>query len=551
MGSRLKGAKKITLKSTNLNVVFVNSEAATSEKIVFFSPQKKGKAVVTAKVTTSSGTKTYKFRIGVKTDPPAASSSKKTTKKTVKKYTVTFKPNKGTVSKKSKKVEKNGKYGSLPTPKRNYYSFTGWYTKSSGGKKVTSKTKIVKNANHKLYAHWKAKKYTVTYKLNGGTNNSKNKKHFTVETSKFSLYSPKRSGYDFGGWYKDSAFKTKITQIKKGTHSSITVYARWIKRLLVDYDITNVKEADVNKVFTALKSGVISAEKVNDTWNYKFTKGNNAVLIPVTFFYDESDSDNPIWFNDKMKNTLNTGYNSADGNSGDSANFLVRNLGFTYFPEGSNNIYTQCYYQNFYKLNGQLTKNKNNFDLQCTLVDQVSFRCYDANDFGNKPTSAKDYVSLLRRIGSSYKDSVIPRFKVTMNDPSKYNGELYFGAYSVSGIGHKQSDNVSDLIDVGVSSIKIVTSLPSMSYKTFYDIYKVMNTLTNTGSNAYECSGLKNLLSQQGNYCYAYKFKSPLSLVNQNDKIQLSVEASLESLQYPFTGFKGTDTDIEFSFDFD
>ena len=40
MGSRLKGAKKITLKSTNLNVVFVNSEAATSEKIVFFSPQK-------------------------------------------------------------------------------------------------------------------------------------------------------------------------------------------------------------------------------------------------------------------------------------------------------------------------------------------------------------------------------------------------------------------------------------------------------------------------------------------------------------------------------
>ena len=45
-------------------------------------------------------------------------------------------------------------YGTLPTPKRDYYTFLGWYTASTGGTKVTADTKVTATANHTLYAHW-------------------------------------------------------------------------------------------------------------------------------------------------------------------------------------------------------------------------------------------------------------------------------------------------------------------------------------------------------------------------------------------------------------
>jgi uncharacterized repeat protein (TIGR02543 family) len=42
--------------------------------------------------------------------------------------------------------------GKLPAPKRAKHRFAGWYTKKSGGTKITAKTKFKKSAT--LYAHW-------------------------------------------------------------------------------------------------------------------------------------------------------------------------------------------------------------------------------------------------------------------------------------------------------------------------------------------------------------------------------------------------------------
>ncbi|MDR1293330.1 MAG: InlB B-repeat-containing protein, partial [Clostridiales Family XIII bacterium] len=43
--------------------------------------------------------------------------------------------------------------GKLSVPTRKGYTFKGWYTKKSGGKKANSKTKATKSAIY--YAHWK------------------------------------------------------------------------------------------------------------------------------------------------------------------------------------------------------------------------------------------------------------------------------------------------------------------------------------------------------------------------------------------------------------
>lgn len=73
-------------------------------------------------------------------------------KPTVTQYTLTFDANGGTVSPTTKVLNKGDKYGNLPTPTRNNYKFKGWYTKASGGSKVSENSII--NANTKIYAQW-------------------------------------------------------------------------------------------------------------------------------------------------------------------------------------------------------------------------------------------------------------------------------------------------------------------------------------------------------------------------------------------------------------
>ncbi len=59
-----------------------------------------------------------------------------------------------------KKVRKGKKRGTAPKIKRTGYTLKGWYTKKSGGKKVTAKTKIKKRTV--LYARWKKNASPVT-----------------------------------------------------------------------------------------------------------------------------------------------------------------------------------------------------------------------------------------------------------------------------------------------------------------------------------------------------------------------------------------------------
>ena len=69
-------------------------------------------------------------------------------------YKVSFDPNGGSVGTKSKTVTYNATYGSMPTPTRSGYSFTGWYTDTSGGKHIVASTAVKLTAPTTLYARW-------------------------------------------------------------------------------------------------------------------------------------------------------------------------------------------------------------------------------------------------------------------------------------------------------------------------------------------------------------------------------------------------------------
>lgn len=155
---------------------------------------------------------------------------------TANKYTISYNGNGNTSG--SMSATTGCKYGTSYTLKTNAfkrtgYTFAGWNTKKDGSGKSYKNKESVKNLSSKsggkvtLYAQWSKKKYTITYKLNNGKNSSKNPASYTITTATITLKKPTRTGYTFGGWYKDSKYKTKVTQIKKGCTGNITLYAKW------------------------------------------------------------------------------------------------------------------------------------------------------------------------------------------------------------------------------------------------------------------------------------------------------------------------------------
>lgn len=145
-------------------------------------------------------------------------------------YQITYNLNGGKNNKKNPKTYKiTSKTIKLSNPSKKGYAFKGWYCDKKCTKKVTS---IKKGSTGKvtLYAKWAKEKYTITYKLNGGKNNKKNPKTYTITSKMIKLAAPTRKGYVFKGWYRDKKCTRKVTSIKKGSTGKITLYAKWKKK---------------------------------------------------------------------------------------------------------------------------------------------------------------------------------------------------------------------------------------------------------------------------------------------------------------------------------
>lgn len=159
---------------------------------------------------------------------------------TTNKYTIKFNGN-GNTNTGTKMSNISAKYGKSVTLssnayKKSGYRFKGWNTKADGSGTSYQDGASVRNLTSKsggtvtLYAQWSKVKYTITYNLNGGKNNSNNPSSYYITTSTITLQSPTRSGYSFGGWYSDSGFTKKVTTIDKGSTGNKTLYAKWSKK---------------------------------------------------------------------------------------------------------------------------------------------------------------------------------------------------------------------------------------------------------------------------------------------------------------------------------
>ena len=151
--------------------------------------------------------------------------------------------------------------------------YSGTKTNYTLGSTFTQPAKVL---NNEMY--YDPIKYTITYHLDGGTNNSSNPSTYTV-VDNISFQAPTKKGYDFMGWYTDANFTKPITGVNEGTNNNftsaedmhnklnsrktgaITLYAKFV---IHDYKIT-----------TNIKSGV---GVVSDTSKVEYLT-NTAVLI--------------------------------------------------------------------------------------------------------------------------------------------------------------------------------------------------------------------------------------------------------------------------------
>ena len=118
-------------------------------------------------------------------------------------------------------VKRGGTVGELPTPVRDGYIFDGWYTDTALTQLFDGGTAI--NSTTTLYAKW-VKACSVWFDTNGGAWLE------SIEVAAGNtipqLPTPERTGYTFGGWYKDAGL-TQLFDTNEIINDTITLYAKW------------------------------------------------------------------------------------------------------------------------------------------------------------------------------------------------------------------------------------------------------------------------------------------------------------------------------------
>ncbi len=131
------------------------------------------------------------------------------------------------------------------------YEQNGWSTTMGGTKEYEFGESLTVVAPVTLYPTWSLVTYTITYECDGCVNNPQNPTTYTINDKKDIKYPQSREGYDFGGWFKETNYTTKVTQIKKGSYGDLTLYGKWIKVYTLTYELNGGTKANSRTSYTS------------------------------------------------------------------------------------------------------------------------------------------------------------------------------------------------------------------------------------------------------------------------------------------------------------
>ena len=199
--------------------------------------------------------------------------------------TLTLKKNDGTNSFTSMTGTFDGPIGTISTPTRTGYIFSGWYLAAINGTPFTDTTFTAEDRT--IYAHWTAKDATLTLDANGGS---------VTPTSVSGVFdgnigtipTPTRTGYTFDGWF-DSAVGGNAFTDTTFTAENRTVYAHWTAKdatLTFDANGGSVTPASVSGSFDGNIGTIPTPTRTGyafDGWFDAATGGNTFTDTTFTF----------------------------------------------------------------------------------------------------------------------------------------------------------------------------------------------------------------------------------------------------------------------------
>ena len=138
-------------------------------------------------------------------------------------YLVQFDSNGGTLGVQDTYQRSERPFVLPPEPVQTGYTFAGWWTKPSGGLRVTDETVFIEGVYTTLYAHW-LKGHWVFLDPNGGT--VTNEFVTYIEQTVYGVLPVAvRPGYTFGGWTYNG--RTVLPTTELATLSDHTITAQW------------------------------------------------------------------------------------------------------------------------------------------------------------------------------------------------------------------------------------------------------------------------------------------------------------------------------------
>ena len=119
-------------------------------------------------------------------------------------------------------VKEDGKAVKPEDPEAAGYTFGGWFD----GETAYDFDEVV-TKDLTLTSKWKPVEYKITYDTGEGKNHKDNPATYTVETATIALGAPTWEGHTFDGWFYDSKFTDRATQITRGSTGDMTLHAKW------------------------------------------------------------------------------------------------------------------------------------------------------------------------------------------------------------------------------------------------------------------------------------------------------------------------------------
>ncbi len=141
-------------------------------------------------------------------------------------YSISYTLNNGSVSGNPASYTIESDAITLNNPTKNGYTFTGWTGTDLSGKTQTVTVAKGSTGDRSYTANFTPITYTISYELNGGTNNAENPTSYTIESATVTLKAPTRDGYNFGGWTFNGE---AISEIAQGSTGNKTLTATWVE----------------------------------------------------------------------------------------------------------------------------------------------------------------------------------------------------------------------------------------------------------------------------------------------------------------------------------